>query len=361
MPRVLFLTRYTEEGSSSRYRVYQYLPFYSAAGFGLEVQPFHTTEYVQRFSGSRDWRLKAQQGAYYARRAWQRLGAIWRSPAFDLVVVEGEVFPFAPAWLDRLLWLRNRNVVVEYDDALHVYYGEMLDSAFLRRLLGGKVATLMRLSKAVIVGNTYLADYARKHSSRVEVVPTTVDTRRYRVREPHTITGGTVTLGWIGSPVTAPYLTSLGPALAALAQRRRVRLKVIGGSGFSLPGVQVLAVPWHLDTEVAELQSCDIGLMPLDDDAYARGKCGLKILQYFAVGIPAVASPVGVNAELIQDGLNGFLAGDREAWVARLTQLIDDPTLRQRMGQAGRQRVEQRYALEGTAPRLVALLRELSG
>lgn len=360
MTRVLFLTKYTEQGSSSRYRVYQFLPSYTAAGLGLEIRPFHTSEYVRRLDADAGWLRKARQVGYLAGRAWQRLAALRQAGSFDLVVVEGEVFPLAPAWADRLLWAFNRRVVVEYDDALFVYHGEMLEPAWLRRLVAGKVASLMGRSRAVIAGNAYLAEYAAKHNPRVEIIPTAIDTERWAVASPGGPEGGPVRLGWIGSPATARYLAGLGPALAELARKRPFVLRTIGAPALALPGVEVEALPWRLESEVADLQACHIGLMPLDDDAYSRGKCGLKLLQYMAIGIPAVASPVGVNAEIVRDGENGYLAGSDEEWVERLTSLIDDAALRRQMGLAGRETVERDYSLTVTAPRLLALFQEVA-
>ncbi len=360
MTRLLFLTRYTALGSSSRYRVYQYLPAFSRAGLGFHVLPFHTDEYVRRFAGQRDWRVKARQVPYYLGRLWQRLRAISQAGDFDLVIVEGEVFPFAPALVDRLLWLRNRRVVLDYDDALFVYYSEMLDSPRLRRILGGKVASLMSRAAAVTAGNEYLADYARRFAPRVEVVPTTVDVDRYPITHPGGPPASPPALVWIGSPVTAAYLTAIAPALQALAARRDFVLRVIGEPGFTMPGVRVEAFPWTEDTEVALLQGAHVGLMPLPDDAYTRGKCGLKILQYFAAGLPAVASPVGANRAIIQDGANGFLATSPEEWTDRLDTLLSDPELRLRMGTAGRRIVAEGYALEPTALRLIAIYRSLA-
>jgi glycosyltransferase involved in cell wall biosynthesis len=358
--RLLFLTRYTALGSSSRYRVHQCLPAYSAAGLGFHVLPFHTDDYVRRFAGGRDWRVKARQVPYYLSRFWQRLRAVWQAGSFDLVIVEGEVFPFAPAIVDRLLWLRNRRVVLEYDDALFIYYGEMLDSPRLRRILGGKVADLMRRACAVIAGNDYLAAYARKYAARVEVVPTTVDLGRYPVAHPGGPPDSPLTLVWIGSPVTAPYLQAIAPALQALAARRDIVLRVIGAPGFTIPSVRVEALPWSDDNEVALLQACHIGLMPLPDDNYTRGKCGLKILQYFAACLPAVASPVGANRDIVQNGINGFLAGSPEEWTNRLDTLLSDREMRQRMGLAGRRTVEERYALAPAAQRLIAIYQSLA-
>lgn len=357
--KILFLTKYSSLGSSSRYRVYQFLPYYKAAGLDCSVANFHTDTYVRQFIGMQDWRPKARCLPYLTSRYLRRLLCLLQASRYDLVVVEREVFPFLPPSLDSLLFQVAKAVVVEYDDATHIYHQRLLDSALLRSLLHSKVPTLMARSAGVIVGNRYLAAYAQQYNPHVLLAPTAIDTARYRVKKAESFSPpGSACIGWIGTSLTVSYLGEIADALRSLVGRYDIRLKVIGAPSFRMEGVSVVAIPWRLETEVEDLLSCDIGVMPLTDDAYSRGKCGAKLLQYMGVGIPSVASPVGVNQEIIQQGGNGFLAQTADEWGERLEQLITDVTLRRKLGCAAREKVERDYALSTVAPSLIAFFRE---
>ena len=358
--KILFLTKYSPLGSSSRYRVYQFLSHYEAAGIECSVINLHTDAYVRRFGGVRDWRPKARRIPYLLLRYSRRLLDLLRAGAHDLVVVEQEVFPLCPPSMDSVVFRSAKPVVVEYDDATHVYHQQLLDSALLRRLLRRKVQTLMTRSDGVIAGNRHLADYARQYNSNVLVAPTAIDPRRYGDgKRPDTFSApGSAHIGWIGTPLTASYLRGISGVLQTLAKDYDVLVKVIGDPLFKLEGVNVSASPWGLETEVEELQSCDIGVMPLTDDAYSRGKCGAKLLQYMAAGIPPVASAVGANREIIQQGENGFLAETPADWIDKLQQLILDVELRRKLGDAARATVEREYSVSAVAPKLVGFFRQ---
>ncbi|MGV0961449.1 MAG: glycosyltransferase family 4 protein [Limnohabitans sp.] len=276
-------------------------------------------------------------------------------PRDATVVIEYELLPFFPAWLERWLVWRGCRLVVDYDDALFHQYDQHANP-WVRRLLGDKIATVMRLADTVVAGNAYLADYARRAGAkRVEVIPTVVDLARYPVMPP--ISDSEVfIIGWIGSPSTAPYLHTIAPALAEVCKNGRARVRLIGSGPIDLPGVPVEVLPWQEDSEVAEMRRFDVGIMPLPDEPWTRGKCGFKLIQYMACGLPVVASPVGVNTEIVTNDHNGYLATTVQDWVDALTRMRSDLDLRQRMGQAGRARVEERYCLAVTAPRYLAVL-----
>jgi glycosyltransferase involved in cell wall biosynthesis len=225
---------------------------------------------------------------------------------------------------------------------------------FLKR--PGKAAAVCALASAVTVGNDTLAAFARRHAARVEVIPTTIDTDVYRVvgREPN----ARPVVGWTGSPTTARYLLSLAPALRRLRALHDFELRVVGAT-VAMPGLDVRCVPWRADSEPDDLRGFDVGLMPLDDDEWARGKCAAKALQYMALGIPPVVSPVGASAVVVRDGVNGFHASSSDDWVHRLAVLLAEPALRVRLGSAARQTVLDHYAAVVHAPRLAALLRQV--
>lgn len=286
----------------------------------------------------------------------RRLHAVVTMPRGAVVVVEYELLPFFPAVLERwLVWCGCR-LVVDYDDALFHQYDQHTNP-WVRVLLGNKIATVMRMADTVVAGNAYLASYAQQAGARrVEVVPTVVDLARYPIKLTPS-DSAVFTIGWIGSPSTARYLHDIAPALAELCQGGQTRVRLIGSGPIELPGVLLDVLNWHEDTEVDEMRRFDVGIMPLPDEPWARGKCGFKLIQYMACGLPVVASPVGVNAAIVDDGANGFLATTTDEWVKALKTLRTDFEQQQRMGAIGRKRVEEGYCLEVTAPKLVALLR----
>jgi glycosyltransferase involved in cell wall biosynthesis len=340
--KVLFITQYDERGASSRCRVYQYLPPLAARGIAGEVLP--------RFPAA---------------------GELWRrANAADAVVLQKRV----PS-LTRLLLLRRRapRLLFDFDDAIWLRgasAGKVRPAPLRKRL---RLAATLRLADRVIAGNEYLAAYARRWTPRVTVLPTPVDMEYYgggqwvvgsevndsleSVASPLTSLPTAIRLGWVGHPSTMGYLRRLEPALAGLArQHPELRLRVVCSEPYHSEGMAVENVPWSLAAEVANLRRLDIGLMPLDDDSWARGKCGYKALQYMAVGIPVVCSPVGMNTKIVTEGETGLVAGEMAAWERQLSRLIESPLLRQRLGAAGQCAALQQYGLARMAPRLADLL-----
>jgi glycosyltransferase involved in cell wall biosynthesis len=224
----------------------------------------------------------------------------------------------------------------------------------------GKIPRVLAAADLVLAGNRYLADYAGQHNRQVQIVPTTIDTEAYRPRA--TPREGAVCIGWSGSFSTIRDFRLALPVLRRLRARfgERVCFRVIGDDRFRDDELGIVGQPWRADSEVADLHQIDIGLMPLPDNDWSRGKCGLKGLQYMALGIPTLMSPVGVNAEIIQDGKNGFLPSTEEEWEQRLAALIESPELRQRIGAAGRQRVEEQYSVRAWRDRYCDLLIDLT-
>jgi hypothetical protein len=223
----------------------------------------------------------------------------------------------------------------------------------------GKTATLCRLARRVMAGNPYLAEYARRHNPRVTVVPTTIDTDRYRPLPPPR--NEVPVIGWTGSYSTVQYLGIVRPILERLRKRRAFRVVVVGGEGFRAEGVEVEHRPWRSAHEVQDLADFDVGIMPLPAAPWERGKCGLKALQYMALGIAAVASPVGVNSDIIVHGENGLLAGTEAEWEGALESLLADPSLRSALAVKARATVEGGYSAAVQAPRVAAVFAEAAG
>lgn len=352
--RLLFLSKYARSGASSRYRCFQYLPFLEQSGLTCEVSPLFDDAYL-------DNRYRSGSGSKIdiVRACLRRIRALIKARGYGLIVIEYELLPYVPALFERVLgWLGVR-YVVDYDDALFHQY-DRHRNPLVRWVLGRKIAVVMRYAEVVVAGNTYLADYARQAGAkRVEVIPTVIDLERYSIAD-FKKNDGRVTIGWIGSPTTAKYLQSIAPALAEMCKGGKVRLCLIGSGAVELPGVDIDVLPWSESSEVELMHTFDVGIMPLPDEPWARGKCGFKLIQYMACGLPVVASPVGVNCGIIEHGENGFLASTQDEWVDSLNRLVADASMRHRMGRYGRDRVEQQYCLQVTAPKLIRLLSELA-
>jgi len=224
------------------------------------------------------------------------------------------------------------------------------------------VARILERSTHVTVGNEFLASFARRHNPRVSVIPTAVDTSRFAPRATGPDTMGLPVVGWIGSPTTFPYLQGIAGILRTVAERHPFVLRVSGaGRPVAFNGLQVEDVPWSLADEVRLFNTCDIGVYPLTDDDWARGKCGFKAIQCMACGVPVVASAVGVNREIIEDGVNSFLATTAGEWIEKLGRLLGDRALREQMALRGRRTIEERYSLKVTAPKLAAVLASAAG
>ena len=338
-----------------RFRVEQWARCLEPARFEFTFVPFEDAalhEIIYR-RGS-----YAKKASLMLRAFVRRLAVLPMARRFDVVFLHREAALAGPALIEPLLARQGVPIVFDFDDAIWVPYVSPANRFLSYFKCFGKAAAICRLSAQVIVGNSYLAEYAHDYNRHVTIIPTTIDTQAYA--EPirtGSDTGGPVTIGWTGSYSTLQHLDTLRPCLQALARRCPFRLDVIGTSSYQLDGVQTRAQRWRAQSEVSDLQRFDIGIMPLPDDDWSRGKCGLKLLQCMALGIPVVGSPVGVSAEIVRDGVNGFLAATEGEWLARLSSLINDPDLRRRIGAAGRRTVEERYAAAIWAPRFGAILR----
>lgn len=346
--RLLLLPRYDRGGPSSRLRMAQFVPALEAAGAEVAWSPFFGDDYLRIFFAT------GRKAKWPAAKAFARRTGALASARYDVAWVEKEAFPFLPGAFERAL--RGR-YVVDYDDAIFHSY-DRSRSGLVRRVLGRKLDPLLRRAAAVTAGNGYLADYAHRHGAeRVARIPTVVDPARYPVLPAPA--GERLRIGWIGTPSNARYLAPLVAAMQRLAPRVPMTLVTIGAA--DLPGLPVPqeAHAWSEDTEAELLSGIDIGVMPLPDDPFERGKCGYKLIQYMAAGRPVIASPVGANADIVDDTV-GLLADGVDEWVAAIEALAGDPARRATMGQAGRARVEARYSIDAVAPQLVALFAEIA-
>lgn len=273
----------------------------------------------------------------------------------DVVFLEKEFFPYFPTGLEARFIPRDVPYVCDYDDAwFHVY--DQHKNPLVRLGLGDKIAKVMEGSSSVIVGSEYIAQYATKYNGNVHRLPTVIDLDLYPPASPVMDPDAPFTIGWIGSQSTISHLRGIEAALDEFCSSRKARVTVIGPGATSMKIRSLRVIPWSQETEVLNLANIDVGIMPLPDTPFERGKCALKLIQYMGCWKPVVASPVGENTNVVEEGKNGFLANTREGWLAALDRLYRDRELGMAMGVAGRASVERNYSLSVTAPRLVGVL-----
>jgi glycosyltransferase involved in cell wall biosynthesis len=346
--KLLYLSKTSFIGPSSRYRIYQYIPYLNERGIKVTISPLFKDRWFRILDlHNRPLRL-ATKALYSFSRFFTRIKDTLKVGRYDLYCFEHQALPYLPVFLERIAKRINPNMILEFDDAI-----------FLTFLHRGKIPQLIKISKHVIVGNNFLRDYVLQFSPNVTVIPTVMDTDRYKPKKDYRI-HGKLNIGWIGLAYNLPYVQGLAGIIQKLrTEMRELVLTVISSQGFEIDGVEVIFKRWSCDNEVKEIQSLDIGIMPLPDDEWTKGKCGLKVLQYMACGVPVVASPVGVNREIIRDGENGFLAATDEEWLEKLLLLAGDEALRRRLGQKGRESVEKNYSLRTWGPRVASLYKIL--
>ena len=353
--QVLAISPFPEQGAGCRYRIGQYVPYLHDHGFDVTISPFFSPEFFDLLYRKGHYAAKAAGVVRRALRRWLELAQLGR---YDLVFLYREAIPLGPPLLEWLMAKVGPPIVFDFDDAIFLPSVSEANRAIAFLKQPSRVATILRHSTRVVVGNEFLATYARRHSPAVTVIPTAVDTTRFVPRADAPAPDRSLVVGWIGSPTTFPYLESLAGVLAEVASRHPFTLRVSGaGRPVRFPGVQVQEVPWSMADEVSLFNTCDIGVYPLTDDDWSRGKCGFKAIQCMACGVPVVAAAVGVNREIITDGVNSFLASTPAEWIEKLGRLLTDATLRARMAAAGRQTIDERYSLRVTAPQLAAVLR----
>jgi len=341
-----------DKSPGQRYRLEQWEPLLRERGVDITYAPFECAEL-------NDVVYKQGQIAKKLRLVVQALGRraalLSKLTNYDVIYLHREAALLGPAVFERLIHRSGVPIVFDFDDAIFLSYKSPSNGYLSYLKFAGKTKTNCRLAAHVMVGNPYLAEYARQFNQNVSIIPTTIDTDKYK---PVNIedSSGPVVIGWTGSHSTVQHLDTLRSALAKLAQRESIRLRVIGTPNYQIEGVEFETIMWRSETEVEDLSAVDIGIMPLPDDNWARGKCGAKALQFMAMGIPTVCSPVGVNTDIIQDNENGLIANSEDEWIEKLSLLIRSRELRARLGKAGRQTIEQRFSAAVQAPRVYEVL-----
>jgi len=315
------------EVAASRYRILQYIPFLEQNGMRCKVLDF-------------------------PRSAMDYLSLLWMLPRYDCVFVQRKRFHFP---FLRIFRQRARRIVYDLDDA--VMYKNSLARSPYSKTRQRRFANMVELCDAVIAGNTFLEDKTRPYNGNVVVIPTSIPVSRYSLKD-YTVVKKLVTIGWIGDHGSIHYLEKMRDVFEEIGRRfpGRVELKIICDVFFDCTHIPVRKVQWTSETEVEELKDIDIGVMPLMDDLWSWGKCGLKILQYYGVGVPAVCTPVGVNRDVVKNGGSGLWAMTHEEWIDALATLVENPQLREEMGLKGRRILETGYTREANQEKILSLL-----
>jgi len=347
--RILALTKYGARAASTRQRFMIYEPALKEAGMEIDYRPLLGDEHLMRLS-----RGLGKSPVHVAQAYFRRLGTLVRARNYDLLWVHYELFPYLP-WVERFAAWTGRPYVVDYDDATFHSYDNSPSSA-VRGVLAGKLGPLLSRAQVVVCGNVYLQNYASQFAERTIIIPTVVDTDRYQPSSAPRTSNDSLTIGWIGSPTTWANVRPLLPMIKRVCREDRLRFLAVGaGSGAKVDGFSGLDfVNWREESEVADVQSMDIGIMPLVDQPFEWGKCGYKLIQYMACGLPVIASPVGVNTEIVSN-TNGLLATTEQEWEFAIRKLIASRTERVTMGKAGRRRAVESYSLHSQEAGLVNL------
>ncbi len=355
---ILFLLPYPlQVAPSQRFRVEAYFPVLKNATLHWRCAPFFDEV---------GWRVLYRKGAI-VQKGWavikgflKRLYTIlWVAPRYRVIFVHREAAPIGPPIFEWFLSkVLRKKVIYDFDDAIWIP-NVSANNQLARRLKAfGKIGRICSYAHTVIGGNDYLCSYAQQHntSGNIVKIPTVVNTvdRYNRLQKADS---GALTVGWTGSHSTLPYLDEIMPVINELQSEIPFTFVVIADKKPNLPLQDWVFIPWNAQTEIDDLLAIHIGVMPLTPDPWSEGKCGFKLIQYLSLGIPAVASPVGVNKVILEEGVNGFLADNPQSWTNALRILLKDAHVRQEMGQAGRLKIEVSYSLAAYAPVFLSLFR----
>jgi glycosyltransferase involved in cell wall biosynthesis len=356
--KVLALASYPIEAAATRYRLAQFVSPLAERGITLEVHPFinsrlFATLYRREALPFTAINLVGAMG--------RRFADVWRARGADVLLVQREAMLFGPPLIEWMaMRLGDCPMVLDLDDATYLPYVSPVYGRLASALKWfSKTDDLIRWARVVTCGNRTIANYVESKGRRTAVIPTVVDTERFRPSDNH-LRGDVPVLGWIGTHSTYPYLETIFPVLQQLARTHRFRLKVVGSGRerVELPGVEVENLKWSLAREIEDFQSFDVGLYPVVESEWAAGKSGFKAIQYMAVGIPYVVTPVGSCAEIGEAGVTHLCATTKEEWRASLERLLTDEALRRRMGEAGRSYTLQHYTVPIQSDKLARVLRE---
>ena len=355
--KILILLPHPIESPGPRFRIYQYLPYFKEAGIEYTVSPFlNSDEYIALYNNYSASLYKKSKALI--RGSLRQLSKMLYVKSYDAVIVYREAMLWGKPWIEKYITKLGIPIIHDFDDAIWLPVKSQINMPmFIKRFLKSekKFDEIMKLSNRIVVCNNYLAQHANLLNKNTTIIPIVINTDHFKPVEKNKNTDKIV-IGWVGSGSTVKYLKLLDNIWRKLPPN--CELRIVGGQYFP-DGIKVTNIKWTLAAELSEFSMLDIGITPMLDDDWAKGKGGGKTLQYMAMSIPTIGSAVGINTEIIQDGVNGFLAKDEKEWIEKLTLLIENPELRQRLGRAGRKTVEERYSLKVWAPRYVEIIKKV--
>lgn len=357
LKKILFIASHRRDRSpNQRFRFEQYTAYLENNGFDCELSELideETDKVLYRQGGHLD-KVRFVRNCYRIRRK-----DLKRLDEFDIVFICREALMTRSTYFEKKFAASKAKVVFDFDDSIWLSNVSDANKRWKWMKNPNKTAKLIALADVVFAGNEYLAKFAREFNSEIRIIPTTIDTEEYRKADVEC--DDKVCVGWSGSITTIQHFEFALPFLKKIKERfgEKVVFRVVGDGSYRNVDLDITGLPWKKDSEIADLSRMDIGIMPLPDDEWAKGKCGLKGLQYMALGIPTIMSPVGVNTGIIEHGVNGALASTEEEWVAELSKLIEDAELRRRIGEAARKTVEERYSVKANEQKYLQAFREL--
>jgi glycosyltransferase involved in cell wall biosynthesis len=358
LKKILFITSHRNNRSpGQRFRFEQYYRYLEQSGFKCDVSFIVSANddiYLYR-KGNYLKKIRI-----VLKSLWVRFKDLKRANDYDIIFIYREALLIGSTFFERRFRRKKAKLVFDFDDSVWIYDTSEANKRFEWLKDPGKTAKIIELSDMVFAGNQYLADYALQYNGNVKIVPTTIDTEEYK-RDSSVKRTDVVCIGWTGSITTIKHFEYAAPILRILKEKYgdRISIKVIGDRNYVHKGLGIKGMPWNKENEIRELSSFDIGIMPLPDDKWSRGKCGLKGLQYMALEIPAIMSPVGVNSDIIVDGVNGFLADKEQEWVDKMSRLIEDKELRECIGKEARKTVVEKYSKEAQKGNYVKFFNEV--
>lgn len=336
--KILILTRYDYDGPSSRFRYFQYQDILKNYNLSYEIKPLLSNNYIKfLFNGKKFPLIEIIKGYL------KRIFILIKKNKYDIIWLEQEAFPWIPFYIEKLFLFGKPKIVADYDDAFFHRY-DLHKNFFVRKLLGRKIDSVMKNSSVIFAGNDYLAERAKKSGAKnIVIFPTVVDTNVYKRK--NVTKENKFIIGWLGSPSTEIYLNEIKNVFYKLSSFNDIKFVFVGAKNISFD-FDYEIINWKEETEIEEISKFDVGIMPLKDGPFERGKCGFKLIQYLSCEIPVVGSPVGVNDKIIQHGINGFKANNEDEWYNYLLKLKNDKELRIKMGIEGRKFIIENYSLE---------------
>ena len=345
--KILFLPKYNELGPSSRYRIYQYLDSYEKAGIKVEVSPlfgfyFFTDNKISKIGYT----------LYYFLRRALKIIQVYK---YDLVYIEYELFPYFPAIFEKLFGLLNVKYIVDYDDAIFHNYNAS-SNFFIKVLLSNKIDTVVRNASYVISGSPYLTHYICRINANCVEIPTSVSKVKY-VQKPKSETNAVFTIGWIGSRSTSVNVLKLIPVFVELRKKMEFQLNLIGfdqNESSKLSHLNVNFIKWDAKTELEEINKFDVGIMPLENTPFNRGKCGFKLVQYMGCSLPTIATPLEANVKINRNKKNLY-AITTEDWVSAFEKVFHNQDYFKQVGLDNYNDFTNYYTLENNSETYIAV------